>query len=87
MIIEQRKEHIYSLLKGIVEEKVLLFIEEFLQNVLTQPKTFLYAKPLKAKVNIKDLKTKQNYQTQSIEAFAGAWADDSEDLEELLEEL
>lgn len=87
MVIEQRKKYIYSLLQDVAEEKILFFIEDFLQHLLAQPKVLLYAKAIKPKINLEDLKVKQNYQTQRIQKLAGVWADEAEDLDTLLEEL
>ncbi len=59
MVIEQRKKYIYNLLQDVTEEKVLFFIEDFLRHLLAQPKALLlYAKALKPKIDVEDLKTK-----------------------------
>lgn len=87
MVIEQRKKYIYNLLQDVAEEKVLFFIEDFLRHLLAQPKALLYAKALKPKIDVEDLKTKQNYQTERIQKLAGVWIDEAENLDTLLEEL
>jgi len=87
MILERRKANIQNLLKDIEEESILVFIEQTLHNFLQQPKAFYYAKNLKAKIVIEELKNKQNYQSKDIQKFAGVWASDSEKLKELLEDL